>query len=98
LAANSVFPDWLQSLLLLLFIGLAIVLAIQQANELKKIQKSSNKKVYTVIECGDKERTRQFKEGDYVGAKVPCNGEGEGRITKIYAVVPEDKSKKPMKT
>ena len=98
MSGNALFPDWLQSLLLLIFLGLAIILAFQQANELKKLQKSSNKKVYTVIVCGDKEHTRQFREGDYVGAKVACNGEGEGRIVKIYAIVPEEQGKKPMKS
>ena len=97
MTGSGVFPDWLQSLLLLLFIGLAIVLAFQQASELKKLQRSNNKKIYTIIHCGEKEHTRQFQEGDYIGAKVQCNGE-EGRIVKIYAVIPEEQGKKPMKT
>ncbi len=97
MAGNALFPDWLQSILLLLFIGIAIILAIQQANELKKLQKTSKKKVYTIIECGDKEQVRPFKEGDYVGGKTKCNNE-EGIISKIYAILPEEPGKKPMKT
>lgn len=89
--ATNLMPDWMQSLLLLLFIGLAIALAIQQARELKKMQLPVKKKVYTIIKCGDKEETREFHEGDYVGKKVECNDE-TGLITKIYAVYPENQS------
>ena len=97
MTGTSLFPNWLQSLLLLLFIGIAVILALQQASELKKLQKSSKKQVYTVILCGDKEKTRFFKEGDYVGGRDNCNDE-EGIITKIYAVIPEESKKKPMTT
>ena len=94
---NTLFPEWFQSILLLVFLGLAIAIALQQARELKKIQVAGQKKVYTVLQCGDKEYTREYKEGDYVGGRVECN-EGEGVITKIYAIYPQnEKGKKPMK-
>ncbi len=92
MAGNGLFPSWLQSLLLLIFLGLAIILALQQASELKKLQKTSKKQLYTVIRCGDKEKTRTFREGDYVGGREKCNEE-VGIITKIYAVVPEEPGK-----
>ncbi|MCE4600335.1 MAG: hypothetical protein F7C38_02045 [Desulfurococcales archaeon] len=96
--ANPLFPDWMQSLLLLLFLGIAIALALQQAKELKKIQVAGQKKVYTLLQCGEKEYTREYREGDYVGARTNCNEE-EGIITKIYAVYQQgEKGKKPMKT
>lgn len=97
--ANGLFPDWMQSILLLIFIGLAIALALQQTKELRRLQLPSKKKVYSVIQCGEREVTREFAEGDYVGRKVECDESAEGLITKIYAIYPQTESKgKPMKT
>ncbi|MCE4619196.1 MAG: hypothetical protein F7C37_07140 [Desulfurococcales archaeon] len=96
--ATSLFPEWMQSILLLIFIGLAIALALQQTKELKKLQMPTRKKVYTIVRCGEKETRRDYKEGDYVGKKVECQ-DGVGLITKIYAIYPKtDKNEKPMKT
>jgi len=88
----------MQSILLLIFIGLAIALALQQTKELKKLQMPTKKKVYTIVKCGEKESRREYREGDYIGKKVECQ-EGEGLITKIYAIYPKtEKNEKPMKT
>ncbi len=94
--ADTIFPEWFQSLMLLAMIGLIILLAVKQANELKQLRNQAGRKpkIYTVEVCGDKETTREFREGDYVGAPVECE-EGQGRITMIYAVYPEpEKGKK----
>ncbi|MCE4621935.1 MAG: hypothetical protein F7B19_01300 [Desulfurococcales archaeon] len=95
---TGLFPEWMQSILLLIFIGLAIALALQQTKELKRLQMPSKKRVYSIVKCGDKETQREFREGDYIGKKVEC-GEQEGLITKIYAIYPKTgKNEKPMKT
>lgn len=95
---TGLFPEWMQSILLLIFIGLAIALALQQTKELKRLQMPAKKRVYSIVKCGDKETKREYREGDYVGKRVGC-GDQEGLIIKIYAIYPKtDRNEKPMKT
>ena len=93
---STIFPDWFQSVMILVFLLITIYLVIQQANEMKKIQERARKKskIITVIDCGGEKQERPFREGDFVGATAGCREGVEGRITTIYAIEEKEEGKR----
>ena len=85
-------PGWLQSIAIILALGLTIYLVLRQAREVEELQRRLHRKVkrVTVVECGGSRLERGFQEGDYVGKAVECSGGSTGRIIGIYAFDPEE--------
>ncbi len=85
---QGLLPDWLQALLMLVFIAAIVLVTLQQASELRRLQERAarSKKIIVEVACGESREKRGFSEGDYVGKRVPCpSGEEEGVIVAIYS-------------
>lgn len=84
---QGLIPDWLQAVITIVFIIVIVLLTLQQAGEMKKLQQAARaRKVVAEIDCGDRKERRAFSEGDYIGKKVECpSGQGEGIVYLIYA-------------
>ncbi|MEB3766009.1 MAG: hypothetical protein GSR77_07610 [Desulfurococcales archaeon] len=97
--ADTLYPDWLQSIIVFILLGVVIYMLMRQARELREMQERLQRKVkrYTIIDCNGKDYTREYKEGDYVGAQADCPENQKGYIKAIYAEEPEDKNKKKKK-
>ena len=93
---QGLIPDWLQAIITIVFIAAIILLTLQQAGEMKKLQQAAKaRKIVTVVDCGGKREARAFSEGDYVGKRVECpSGGGEGVIHYIYAEQEEREEKR----
>ncbi len=89
---TSPLPDWLQSILLLLSIGLLIYMVMRQTSDTLRSLEMERLEVVTEIACSDgSRRTREYREGDYIGASTDeCEG---GRVVGIYARQPEGEGK-----
>ncbi len=90
----------LQVLLLAAIVAATLALAIKQARDLRALeQKVASKKRYvTVIDCGGSDLKRDFREGDYVGARVSeCNGR-EGVVKAIYVEEPKPEKRGEVKS
>lgn len=85
-------PDWLQSILLLLSIGLLIYMVMRQTSDTLRSLEMERVEVVTEIACNDgSRRTREYRDGDYIGAGTDeCDG---GRVVGIYARQPEGEGK-----
>jgi len=92
----GLFPDWMQSIMVLILLLVTIFLVVQQANEMKRLQEGPKRrgKIVTRIDCGGEKKERPFQEGDYVGKQVDCGGEERGWIVAIYSLEEEQKGKK----
>ncbi len=93
---ETLYPDWLQSIIVFILLGVVIYMIMRQARELREMQERLQRKVkrYTIIDCNGKEHKREYKEGDYIGAIADCPENQKGYIKAIYAEEPENKDKK----
>jgi len=97
---QGLLPDWLQAVLMIVFLAAIIALTIQQASEMKKIRERASRRprIVVEVECEGGVQRRGFAEGDYVGKPVDCpSGEGQGRITRIYAEEEKEEKQGPVK-
>lgn len=79
--------EWVQGLLFIVIVVLTLILVLRQVAEAKSMQgQSQERRFYTIIDCGGKRVTREYREGDYVGKSVEgeCGG-AAGYIVGIYA-------------
>jgi len=80
--------SWLQFIMVLVGVGALVLLSLRQASSVRRMMEPLGEpKYYTVERCGDREFTRKFEPGDYVG-KV--TGECEGGVKIVVAIYSED--------
>ena len=74
--------SWIQPLVILVTLIAVIMVTLKQMKELKEMGQEKPRKILTIIDCGETEIRRDFKEGDYIGAKTDeCP---DGVIKAIY--------------
>ena len=90
----------LQVVLLAAIVAATLALAVKQARDLKALERkvASKKRYVTVIDCGGSDVKRDFREGDYVGARVSeCDGR-EGIVKAIYVEEPKPEKQGEVKS
>ncbi|MEB3788227.1 MAG: hypothetical protein GSR78_05670 [Desulfurococcales archaeon] len=77
---------WVQPLVILVTLVAVIMVTLKQMKELKEMGQDKPRKIVTIVDCGETEIRRDFKEGDYIGARTDeCP---DGVIRAIYAEEP----------
>lgn len=89
--------EWLQGFLFIVMLLLAVLLVLRHMVEARRLaqQAQVKRKIFTVVDCGEKTLKREYREGDYVGmlAKGECEG-NDGLVVAVYAVEPKTEEKK----
>jgi len=91
LPVNPAGLEWIQGLLFIVMVVLTLILVMKHMADARSLQSQPvERRFYTVVDCGDRRVTREYREGDYVGKTVEGDcGETPGYIVGIYAEEPE---------
>ena len=90
----------LQIIILAALVAATLALALKQARDLRAMERrlALKRRYVTLIDCGGKIKKREFREGDYVGARLgECEG-SEGLVVAIYVEEPKTGERREVKS